>query len=119
MQIKKEIKNDSYAIKIFAEEDGKILGWAYVIIIKNDRHNEPYALLENVYVEIEGRGGGLGNKLVLSAIEEAKNCGCYKMLATSRHGREDLHKWYQKLGFRDHGVEFRVDLIDSKPNQRD
>jgi hypothetical protein len=33
-----------------------------------------------------------------------------QIIATSRFERENLHEWYQGLGFKKHGFEFRIDL---------
>jgi GNAT superfamily N-acetyltransferase len=110
MQFKKT-EQTSRAIKITAEEDGKVLGRSYLYIIKNDLHPEPYGFMEDVFVEESARGGGLGGELVKQVIEEAKDRGCYKLICTSRDGRDKLHEWYEKMGFRKHGSEFRVDLI--------
>lgn len=111
MDIKKEIRRDTYAVKITAEEDGHIVGWAYLYIIVNDRHVEPYGLLENVYVVPEYRGKGIGRSLLDTAIAEAQERSCYKLIAQSRHGKESVHALYEKLGFRNHGLNFRMDLI--------
>ncbi len=119
MQIKKLEEKNIQGIKFVAEENGKVVGWAYLYIIRNDRHDEPYGLLENVYVEKEFRKQGLGRQLVESAIEEAKKQGCYKLLGTSRHSNIDAHKFYEKFGFQNWGVEFRMNLRESKPKQQD
>ena len=84
MELKQEIKNDSYTVKITATEDGKVLGWAYPYLIFQDRHEEPCGLMENVYVEPEFRSKGIGTQLVRAVIEEAKNRNCYKLIGTSR-----------------------------------
>jgi hypothetical protein len=47
---------------------------------------------------------------VKRAIELARKLNCYKIIATSRFGRENIHEWYQKLGFKKFGFEFRIDL---------
>ncbi len=120
MQVKKEIKKDAFAVKIILEENDKILGWAYVYIMFQDRHPEPYAYLENVYVEEKYRSVGLGSKLVQLAIEEAKNQGCYKIIGTSKMEKTGVHEFYERHGFRKMGYEFRMDLIaDSKVLTKD
>lgn len=120
MELKsEEIKKDIYGLKIIANENGKVLGWVQLYIISNERHDEPYAFLENLYVEEEYRKQGLGTKLIQAAIEEAKNRDCYKIIGTSRSFKEGVHKFYIKNGFTNWGFEFRMDLKESKPKQRD
>jgi len=109
MEIKKEEKKSS-AIKISFEENGVEFGHAYLYLIFNDLHKEPYGLLEDVFVGENARGSGIGTKLVLQVIEEAKKYGCYKLVGDSRYSRPQVHDWYVKLGFKDYGKEFRMDF---------
>jgi len=106
----KERAIETKGIKIFAEENGKEVGRCFIYLIKNDLHEEPYALLEDVYVDENFRGKGIGTELVKKAIEVAKKLNCYKIIATSRFEREKVHEWYQKFGFKKFGFEFRMDL---------
>jgi len=76
----------------------------------NDLHNQPFGLMEDVYVDEAYRGQGVGSKLVKQVIELAKEANCYKLIATSRFSRPKVHELYQQLGFTQHGVEFRIDL---------
>ncbi|OGH87979.1 MAG: hypothetical protein A3J93_02275 [Candidatus Magasanikbacteria bacterium RIFOXYC2_FULL_42_28] len=108
----KIIKNDltSRAIKFVLEEEGKFAGRVYLYLIKNDLHDAPYGLLEDLFVAEEFRSRGFGGRLIELALGEAKKIGCAKIIGTSRHTRPEVHKWYKKLGFVDYGVEFRMNL---------
>ncbi|MEM5880003.1 MAG: GNAT family N-acetyltransferase [Candidatus Aenigmatarchaeota archaeon] len=97
-------------IKIILEIENKEVGRCYLYFIKNDLHEKPYALLEDVFIEENYRNRGYGKILVKKAIEIAKQKGCYKIIATSRFERENVHKFYEKLGFKKWGYEFRIDL---------
>lgn len=110
MEIKKENKRDNLGIRFAAVENGKELGVIYLHLIKNDSHKEPYGLLEDLLVDEKHRGKGVGTKLVEEALAEAKRLGCYKILATSRMSRPHIHEWYEKLGFKKWGFEFRMDF---------
>lgn len=120
MELKiEEFDKDIYAIKLSYEEEGGVKGWALLYIISNERHAESYAFLENVYIEQEYRQQGLGSKLVLAVIEEAKRRGCYKIIGTSRFPKEKVHDFYLKHGFVKWGYEFRLDLKESEIKQND
>jgi GNAT superfamily N-acetyltransferase len=110
MDIRKEIKKESYAVKILVEEEGRVAGWVYLYVLNNDLHEEPFGLVENLYVKPEHRSRGIGTKLVEAAIDEAKRQGCYKLIGTSRHSKIKLLDFYKRFGFASHGVEFRIDL---------
>ena len=66
--------------------------------------------MEDVYVDEEYRGQKVGTALVDMVIEKARDIGCYKLLATSRHSRPKVHELYKKIGFKDSGLEFRMDF---------
>jgi GNAT superfamily N-acetyltransferase len=83
---------------------------AYLYIMRNDLHAEPFGLLEDVYVDESQRGKGLGTTLVNEVIAAAHEAGCYKLIATSRMSRPKVHRLYERLGFEKHGVEFRMNL---------
>lgn len=89
---------------------GVEVGHVYVFLITNDLHEEPYALLEDLCVIISQRSKGVGNALLTEAIKLATERGCYKILATSRTEREEVHAWYTRKGFEKFGFEFRMNL---------
>ena len=108
MEIKqKEIK--SSGIKFFIEREGREIARAHLYLLYNDLHKRPFGLLEDVYVDEAHRGQGLGTILVKAVLEEAKK-RCYKLIGTSRYSREKVHQWYEGLGFKNYGVEFRMDF---------
>lgn len=119
MEYRKTKIDEAYAIKITAEEEGKVLGWGYLYILINDRHEEPYGFIENVYVEQEFRSRGIGSELIKMIIQEAKDRGCYKLVGNSRTFKTKVHEFYEKLGFMKFGFEFRMNLKESEPKQRD
>lgn len=97
--------------KLIRQECGRELARAYVFFLKNDLHPRPFALLEDVFVHESSRGQGLGREIVAEAVARAKEAGCYKIIATSRHARPAVHDLYRSLGFVDHGKEFRLGLM--------
>lgn len=98
------------ARKIALSSKGKEIGRVWIHFLHNSLHAQPYALIEDLFVEEKFRGNGLGGKLVQAALSEARKEGCYKVLATSRHTRPQVHEFYKKLGFQEWGKEFRMDL---------
>ena len=110
MRIKK-ISISAKGVKFVRRIDGIEVGRAYLYILKNDLHEEPFGFMEDVFVDEALRGGGIGEALVERVIKEARKRGCYKLIATSRHERIKVHALYRRLGFKDHGHEFRIDLI--------
>lgn len=100
----------AYGILITRTLKGKVVGRAYLYVMTNGLHDRPFGFMEDVFVEPERRGDGTGTALVGRVIAEAKKRGCYKLVAGSRHERDRVHALYLKLGFKDHGKEFRIDF---------
>ncbi len=98
------------AIRVSIDEEGVEMGRAWLYLIYNDLHAEPYGLLEDVYVQTGKRGQGIGRKLLEKILFEAKNRKCYKIIGTSRMSRDMVHEWYKRLGFKEYGLEFRMDI---------
>lgn len=109
MEFKKTDK-ECKGIKFSLDRDGKEIARGTLFVLNNDLHQEPFGFLEDVMVDEELRGQGIGTELVKKIIEEAKKQNCYKLIATSRHSREKVHELYERLGFKNHGLEFRMDF---------
>ncbi len=103
-----EIKGNG--IRISLNKDNQEVGRAFLYVLKNDLHQEPFGFMEDVFVHEDFRRKGLSKILINKVIEEAKKHGCYKLIFTSRYGREELHSYYESFGFKDHGKEFRMEL---------
>lgn len=92
-----------------SSNDGEVAR-AYLYVMTNDLHHEPFGLLEDVFVAEPERGSGLGTALVSEVIAAAREAGCYKLIATSRVSRPRVHELYRQLGFENHGFEFRMNF---------
>ncbi len=103
---KKEVK--ASGVKFFIEKEGKEVARAFLYIMSNDLKKEPFGLLEDLFVDESLRGQGIGTELLNIVISEAKNLNCYKLIATSRHEREGVHRMYEKAGFEKFGIEFKM-----------
>ncbi|RME54437.1 GNAT family N-acetyltransferase [Candidatus Woesearchaeota archaeon] len=96
--------------KYYIEDNNVEVARVYLYILNNDLHNQPFALLEDLYVEPSYRKKGYGGRLVKKVIDEARKMNCYKLICTSRHRNVNVHRLYKKLGFYEQGLEFRIDL---------
>ena len=107
----KQITDDrAYRIKFTVEDGGKEVGRASLYVLFNDLHEEPYGLLEDVFVDEACRGKGYGRELVHAVIDEAQKRKCYKLIATSRESRPEVHAMYEKYGMKKYGLEFRINF---------
>ena len=100
----------SEGIKFSHKVNGQEVARAYLYVFYNSLHAEPVGYLEDVFVDEAYRGKGLAAQIIRRVVEEARAQGCYKIVATSRHSRTEVHRIYDRLGFKDWGLEFRLDL---------
>jgi GNAT superfamily N-acetyltransferase len=96
--------------KFLILEDDQEVARARLYILTNDLHVEPFGFIEDVYVKENCQGKGYGTKIMNLLIEKAKESGCYKLICTSRFSRSAVHSFYEKLGFKKYGNEFRIDF---------
>ena len=106
----KAVRVPAYGMKITKALKGKVIGRAHLYVMTNDLHERPFGLMEDVFVDPDHRGSEIGTALVKCVVAEAKRRRCYKLIATSRHARNGVHALYNRLGFKDHGREFRIDF---------
>ena len=108
--LQKQIDNRAFRVKFTIEENEKEVGRASLYVLFNDLHEEPYGLLEDLFVDEACRGKGYGRELVHAVIDETKAQKCYKLIATSRENRPEVHAMYEKYGFEKYGFEFRMNF---------
>lgn len=69
------------------------------------------ALLEDMVVREEARGGGVGSLLLEAAIESARSGGCVRITLLTDGGNESAQRFYQRHGFNESGmIPFRLSL---------
>jgi GNAT superfamily N-acetyltransferase len=66
------------------------------------------ALLDGVVVTAARRGQGIGRAMIQEAMRLAANAGCYKLALSSNIKRKDAHRFYESLGFQQHGISFAI-----------
>lgn len=109
MKLNKE-RITARGIRFSIEEGGVEISRARLYIMNNDLHEESFGFVEDVFVKEGSRSYGYGSKLIQEMVEEAKRLGCYKIIATSRKSRKNVHRFYKKNGFEKYGHEFRLNL---------
>ena len=106
-----QIEADGRQQLFIAEDGGRVVGTACLIIVPNLSHQgRPYALVENIVVDETERSTGYGELLMRHAIAEARRAGCYKLALTSNKRRPDAHRFYRRLGLRATSEGFRIDF---------
>lgn len=98
--------------KIFVVEDNKVLiGTCSLIIIDNLGHlGTKLAVAESMIVSKKYRGRGVGRELMQFIMELTKEEKCYKLMLSSNKKRVLAHKFYEQLGFLQHGLSFMIEV---------
>ena len=98
-------------VVLVAERDGKLLGTCTLNLIEHLAHNfARSAILEDVVVDADARGLGIGQALIDKAVERARAWGCYKLALSSNQSREQAHRFYARQGFKPHGISLSLAL---------
>jgi len=90
-----------------AVEAGTIVGTFALLIMDNLAHmGAPSAVVEDVCVDEQLRGQGIGKAMMTLAMQVAREQGCYKLSLSSDLARGPAHAFYRSLGFEQHGLSF-------------
>ena len=104
--LKKILENENHIIHV-AELDGKIVGSTTLLIEQKFIHEGGFVgHIEDVVVNKEFEGQGIGMKLVLSLLDVAKEKKCYKTILNCE---DKLIPFYEKIGFKQKSIEMRFD----------
>lgn len=91
--------------------DGQVVGTFALLIMDNLGHmGTPSAVIDDVAVDPDWQGRGVGKRMIHYALEVAHKKGCYKAALSSNLKRERAHAFYESLGFERHGYSFRVSI---------
>lgn len=95
-QLESIVASDSSHI-VIAKVDGVIVGSLTLVVFHIPTGIR--AWIEDVVVDSEARGKGVGEALNVFALAEAKGHGATTVDLTSRPSREAANRLYQRLGF--------------------
>ena len=97
-QLESIVASDSSHVLV-AKVDGAIVGSLTLVIFHIPTGIR--AWIEDVVVDADARGKGVGEALNLFAIEESRKRGAVTVDLTSRPSREAANRLYQRLGFKE------------------
>ncbi|SMD05654.1 GNAT family N-acetyltransferase [Rhizobium sp. RU36D] len=67
-------------------------------------------IIEAVFTRPDCRGQGIGSQMIRFCIEEAGRLGMGMVQLTSNAARKDAHRFYERLGFRQSHLGFKIKL---------
>jgi GNAT superfamily N-acetyltransferase len=94
-----------------AEIDNQVVGTFALLIMDNLAHiGTPSGIIEDVVVDTDFQGQGIGKLMMNFALEKCRHFGCYKMVLSSNLKRVEAHQFYENLGFEKHGFSYKINL---------
>ena len=100
-----------YRLFVAVDDAGQILGSYVLLIMDNIGHmGAPSAIVEDVVVDPQTHGQGIGTAMMRHAMTEAAARCCYKIVLSSNEKRQRAHAFYEGLGFKRHGWSFHVGI---------
>ncbi|QUC63948.1 GNAT family N-acetyltransferase [Nitrosopumilus sp. K4] len=106
-EIFEKINSNKDHIIAVAEIDGKIVGSTTLFIESKFIHNGSLVgHIEDVVVDKNHQGKGIGEKIVKYLLNVAKNRGCYKTILDCT---DDVKPFYEKIGFKKSSNALRFD----------
>ena len=95
-----------------AELEQQIVGTFALLIMDNLAHQgTPSGIVEDVAVQANLQGRGIGRQMMQFAMQICREAGCYKMALSSNLRRVEAHAFYESLGFDKHGFSFLVSTL--------
>jgi GNAT superfamily N-acetyltransferase len=95
-----KIAGDPNNALMVAESDGRVVGVFHLTFIQYVAYRgRVVAQIENVVVDPDLRGRGVGEAMMRWAIDEARRRGCLRVQLTTNKVRKRAHQFYARLGF--------------------
>lgn len=92
-----------------SEADAVVGSYALLIMHNLAHGGAPSAIAEDVVVRADRRGQGIGRRMMIHAVDQARLAGCYKLALSSNQQRQRAHAFYESLSFQRHGFSFVIE----------
>ncbi|MFH1832608.1 MAG: GNAT family N-acetyltransferase [Candidatus Levyibacteriota bacterium] len=93
-----------------AQDKNNLVGFATFSIRNVTRYKRPIAELDEMYVDTNYRGKGIGKRLMSEVEKQAKKLNCYRLYIESQYKHTLGHKLYESLGYKNYGYHFFKNL---------
>lgn len=99
-ELQNVLSRPEYRLVVARDEDGKAVGTAMGVIC-HDLVGEckPFMVIENVVVDKDARGGGIGRIIMEDLESHASGQGCGYIIFVSGAERVEAHRFYASMGY--------------------
>ncbi len=109
--LKNILTNPDMGIIFIVKLNNKIVGMVNILYTFSTALGGKVALLEDLIIDKDSRGKGLGTKLVEHAIHHCQNNGYKRITLLTDNSNKDAQKFYKKLGFEDSSMVVMRNLL--------
>ena len=106
----RNLLNDAEYYILTAKDKNELLGLVSFTTRKTLLHPAPCGLIDEMIVSQTVRGKGIGNQLVLAAIEECRKLGCCEIEVSTEKSNSAARRFYKSCGFEEEAVLLEMDL---------
>lgn len=103
------ISNDNN-LTFVAECEGNIVGFISVFIRKTILHTLPSALIEELVVDKNYRGKGIGKRLIEAVIKKCEELNIGEIEVSTEITNINAREFYKSMGFKEKGILLEMDL---------
>ncbi|GDY13323.1 hypothetical protein LBMAG53_22010 [Planctomycetota bacterium] len=97
IEISKSINNYLYVVE---KDNNIIIGTAFLTFCLDPMYKfAPYAVIENIIIDDNHRGNGIGRMLMLEIENNCRNNKCTKIMILSSSKRKAAHDFFTAVGF--------------------
>ncbi|WP_413192506.1 GNAT family N-acetyltransferase [Pararobbsia alpina] len=94
------ILHDPRTCLFVCDVNGQVVATALVSLCFDVMYgDQPFAVVENVVVDTQHRGNGIGEKLLHEIERFCADKDCSKITLTSSASRVDAHRFFERVGF--------------------
>ena len=106
-----QIERDPNHELIVAERNGEIIGTLHLMFLPSISYQGGLrAQVESVRVDKRFQSQGIGSALMQWSMQRAKDRGAHLVQLTTHKTREDVHRFYERLGFKGTHLGMKLSL---------
>jgi len=95
-----QLAEDPNTALLVCECDGRVVGTALVSLCADVMfRRQPFAVVENVVVDVSTRGLGIGTAMVRAIEAFCRRADCSKIMLLSSTENEEAHRFFEHAGF--------------------
>lgn len=106
-----QIHSDPNHELIVAERNGEVIGTLHLMYLPSISYQGGLrAQIESVRVDKRFQSQGIGGEMMKWTMERAKKRGAHIVQLTTHKTREDAHRFYERLGFKETHLGMKLNL---------